>query len=243
MAPSTVTEPASAVARSRSAVFVDRDGVINEERRDYVTHWDAFRFLPGAIEAVVALARGGLDVLIVTNQSAINRGIVSYDDVERLHRRMLAALRRAGGRVRGVYVCPHTPDEGCACRKPKPGLLLQAAREHHLDLSRCYLIGDKLSDMEAGQAAGCRCMLVLTGLDAPPAEALDLAGAGSFRVFPSIREAVDQVLADQALADKAPADNAPPSEAVLWSEPPGDAGRRQQDALEPVDPISDCFRP
>ena len=196
----TPTEPASTRPPSRIAVFIDRDGVINEERRGYVTQWGEFRLLPGAVEALVALARAGLDVLIVTNQSAIHRGIVSLDDVRRLHQHMVATLHKAGGRVRGVYVCPHTPDEECTCRKPQPGLLLRAAAEHGLDLTRCYLIGDKLSDMEAGLAAGCRCLLVLSGLDAPPpVEDGAWAGAGRYRVFPSIREAVDQVLEDEAL--------------------------------------------
>lgn len=194
----TPMEPISTQPSSRTAVFVDRDGVINEERRGYVTRWGEFRFLPGAVEALVALARAGLDVFIVTNQSAIHQGIVSLDDVHRLHERLMATVRKAGGSVRGIYVCPHTPDEGCTCRKPRPGLLLRAAAEHHLDLTRCYLIGDKLSDMEAGHAVGCRCMLVRTGLDAPPAET-GATRAGPYRIFPTIREAATQVLADERL--------------------------------------------
>lgn len=189
----TLEQSASNRPPSRTAVFVDRDGVINRERRDYVTRWDDFCFLPGAVEALVALTRAGLDVIVITNQSAIHRGIVTAATVDGLHQRMVEVLRRAGGCVLAIYVCPHTPDEGCACRKPQPGLLLQAAREHGLDLARCYLIGDKLSDMEAGMAVGCRCLLVRTGLDAPPA---DTIVTERYRVFPSIREAVDAILVD-----------------------------------------------
>ena len=221
----TPMEPASTRPSSRTAVFVDRDGVINRERRDYVRQWGEFRFLPGAVETLVALARAGLDVFIVTNQSAIHRGLVSLDDVRRLHQHMVATIHRAGGRVRGVYVCPHTPDEECACRKPQPGLLLRAATEHGLDLARCYLIGDKVSDMEAGQAAGCRCMLVLTGLDAPPsAGGGGSAGPERYRVYPSIREAVAQVLQDEA--------------ALRPERTPGAKEHRPERGLEPARPVT-----
>lgn len=195
----SLSESAGSRSLPRTAVFVDRDGVINKERRHYVTRWSEFHFLPGAVEALVALTHAGLDVFVITNQSAIHRGLVTIDAVQRLHARMVAAIHEAGGRVRGVYLCPHTPDEGCACRKPRPGLLLRAAAEHDLDLTRCYVIGDKLSDMQAGLAAGCRCLLVLTGLDAPPsAEREGSTKADGYRVYGSIREAVAQVLEDEA---------------------------------------------
>lgn len=183
---------------SRAAVFVDRDGVINEERRDYVTRWSEFRFLPGAVEALVALSQAGLRVLVITNQSAIHRGLASRDDVRRLHRRMIASVARAGGRVDGVYVCPHRPDEECACRKPRPGLLLRAAARHRLDLARCYLIGDKLSDIEAGLAVGCRCILVSTGLDCTARSPQVESEPAAFRVCADIGAAVGHVLQDEA---------------------------------------------
>lgn len=193
-------EPADDRPPSRTAVFVDRDGVINEERRDYVTRWGEFHFLPGAIQALASLARAGLDVFVITNQSAIHRGITTPQEVRRLHRRMVAAIHGAGGRVRGVYVCPHRPDEECTCRKPQPGLLLRAAAEHGLDLAGCYLIGDKVSDMEAGLTVGCRCLLVLTGLDGPPSERRGaLANPEGYRIYASLQEAVAQVIQDEAL--------------------------------------------
>lgn len=183
---------------ARAAVFVDRDGVINEERREYVTRWSEFRFLPGAVEALVALSQAGLRVLVITNQSAIHRGLASRDDVRRLHRRMIASVARAGGRVDGVYVCPHRPDEGCACRKPRPGLLLRAAARHRLDLARCYLIGDKLSDIAAGLAVGCRCILVTTGLDCAPLSPQMVSDPVAFRVCADLGAAVGHILQDEA---------------------------------------------
>jgi histidinol-phosphate phosphatase family protein len=144
-------------------VFLDRDGVINEERSDYVENWGEFRFLPGALEAIAELNRAGFPVFIVSNQSAINRGITSARNVESIHRRMLTEIEEAGGRVEAVLYCQHKPDEQCNCRKPRPGLLKKAANEHGFELARCYLVGDKLSDIEAGRAVGCHCLLVLTG--------------------------------------------------------------------------------
>jgi len=182
-----------------TAVFVDRDGVINEERRAYVTRWSEFRFLPGALDALVALSQTGQRVLVITNQSAIHRGLATHADVRRLHRRMVAAVTAAGGRIDGIYVCPHRPDEGCDCRKPRPGLLLRAAAQHRLDLARCYLIGDKLTDIEAGLAVGCRCILVRTGLDDTAEFDRPETGPHAFRCFGDIRTAVDHILQSAAL--------------------------------------------
>jgi D-glycero-D-manno-heptose 1,7-bisphosphate phosphatase len=145
------------------AVFIDRDGVICRNRSDYVKSWEEFVFLPGARTALAHLATLDLPIVIVTNQSPINRQIIAADVVEEIHQRMTYAIKNAGGRVDRVLYCPHRPDEGCDCRKPQPGMLLTAARELDLDLSRSYLIGDAASDMQAGRVVGCRCYLVLTG--------------------------------------------------------------------------------
>ncbi len=145
------------------AVFVDRDGVICRNRDDYVKSWQEFVFLPGALEALTRLARLSLRIVVITNQSAINRGLVSVDVVEDINARMMSAIEAAGGRVDRVLYCPHRPDEHCACRKPRPGMLLAAADALKLDLSHSYLIGDAASDVQAGRAVGCRSYLVLTG--------------------------------------------------------------------------------
>ncbi len=148
---------------TRRAVFVDRDGVICRNRSDYVKSWEEFVFLPGALEALTELARTDLYIVIVTNQSAINRGIVSAETVEEINSRMVLAIEAAGGRVDRVMYCPHRPDEHCACRKPQPGMLVMAAEDLGLDLAHSYLIGDAETDMQAGRAVGCRRYLVLTG--------------------------------------------------------------------------------
>ena len=146
------------------AVFLDRDGVINRNRNDYVKRWEEFVFLPGALEALRQLARTQLLIIVVTNQSAINRGLVSMENVQEICHRMIEEIHNNGGRIDAVFVCPHRPDERCKCRKPEPGLLLEAADRLQLDLHQCYLIGDALSDIEAGLKVGCRVVMVRTGL-------------------------------------------------------------------------------
>ncbi len=145
------------------AVFLDRDGVINENRADHVIHPDDVRLVPGALGALALFARVGLPCYVVTNQAIVGRGVLSQPALDSIHHSISEAVRRAGGAIAGFYYCPHTPEQQCACRKPLPGLLQQAADDHDLDLTRCYLIGDALSDVQAAQAAGCTPILVRTG--------------------------------------------------------------------------------
>ncbi len=145
------------------AVFLDRDGVICENRPDHVKNWGEFQFLPGARTSLAALSRLGLAVVVVTNQAVVGRGLVPASVVDDIHRRMMADVASYGGRIDRVVYCPHRPDENCGCRKPRPGLLLQVANEMGIDLCRSYMIGDAASDLMAGQCAGCRTFIVLTG--------------------------------------------------------------------------------
>lgn len=145
------------------AVFVDRDGVINRNRKDHVKSWEEFQFLPGAIEALARLSQHGYQTVIVTNQAMVNRGIVPRNTVDEIHRRMVQQIEEGDGRVAAVVYCPHRPEEKCDCRKPQPGLLRQAARQLELDLAKSYFIGDAVSDVATAKAAGCLPILVLTG--------------------------------------------------------------------------------
>lgn len=145
------------------AVFLDRDGVINENRRDHVKDWSEFRFLPGAIEAIARLSRAGLRVFIVTNQAIIGRGVVSRETVDAINRRMVLAIQARGGRIEAIAYCPHRPEAQCPCRKPRPGLLFELASRYRVSLADSLIIGDALTDLEAGRAAGCETILVLTG--------------------------------------------------------------------------------
>ena len=147
----------------RPAIFLDRDGVINENRADHVMAWDQFVFVRGALAGLRTLAALDVPVIVVTNQAVVGRGDLPAETLQALHDRMCRLIERHGGRITAVYVCSHRPEDGCACRKPLPGLFVEAARDHDLDLASSYFIGDALTDIAAGQAAGCTTVLVRTG--------------------------------------------------------------------------------
>lgn len=146
----------------RPAIFLDRDGVINENLPGHVCRWEDFRFLPGTLDALRELGTS-IPIVIITNQGAIGRQLVSQDTVELIHRRMVSQIRAAGGNIAGILYCPHPPEARCRCRKPAPGMLLAAAARFGLDLRRSVFVGDALTDVEAGYRAGCRTILVRTG--------------------------------------------------------------------------------
>jgi D-glycero-D-manno-heptose 1,7-bisphosphate phosphatase len=148
----------------RRAVFLDRDGVLNYNRSDYVKSAAEWVAIPGAAEAVAALNRMGWTVIVVSNQAGLGRGLFDRAALDAITAKLRAALEAAGGAVDAIYYCPHTPGDGCDCRKPEPGLVLQAAREHGLDLTRSFFVGDSASDIECGRAAGVQTVLVETGL-------------------------------------------------------------------------------
>lgn len=151
----------------RRAVFFDRDGVLNEER-GYVTRPSHLVLYSRVVPLLQQLNASHVLAIVVTNQAAVARGLCTLEDVNVIHRSLEAHLDQRGVRVDAFYVCPHHPTEGarpiaCSCRKPEPGLLLQAANDFGLDLSRSLMIGDTAADIEAGQRAGCLTTLVLTG--------------------------------------------------------------------------------
>jgi D-glycero-D-manno-heptose 1,7-bisphosphate phosphatase len=147
----------------RPGILLDRDGVINENRPDHVKCWSEFEFLPGTLDALRNLAALRLPVAVVTNQSVIGRGLASQAAIEDINERMLAAVRATGGRIDGVWYCPHVPGAGCHCRKPAPGLLIAAAAALNFDLHRSFLVGDAVSDMRAALAVGACPIMVRTG--------------------------------------------------------------------------------
>ena len=176
------------------AVFLDRDGVINENRPEYVKSWDEFRFLPGALASLARLARSPFAIVVLSNQSAINRGLVSWPEVNAINARMVRQVEAHGGRIDGVYVCPHRPDEGCSCRKPEPGLLHQAAAELAIDLNSSYVVGDALADMQAGLKSRCIPLLVLTGRGQEELARAHETGVVDFIYFSALPQVVDFIL-------------------------------------------------
>ena len=147
----------------RAAVFLDRDGVIIENRLDYVKSWSEVRFLPEAVGALRRLSRTDYAVVLITNQSAVGRRIITLEQAREINQRVVSEIEAAGGRVHAAYLCPHHPDDRCECRKPAPGMFWQAARDLDLNLTGSYAIGDAASDMDAARSAGVQGILVLTG--------------------------------------------------------------------------------
>jgi len=147
------------------AIILDRDGTLNERppKAHYVTDWSKFKWLPGTLEALSMLVRAGYKIIIVTNQSGIARGIMTEDDLAAVHENMKTEMAAAGVSVDAIYYCPHGWDDGCFCRKPSPGMLFQAQRDFHLDLTKTIFVGDDERDVEAGEAAGCLTDLVRPG--------------------------------------------------------------------------------
>jgi D-glycero-D-manno-heptose 1,7-bisphosphate phosphatase len=168
-----------------AAVFLDRDGTINEEA-GYIGQTDVIRLIPGAAEAIRRINESGLKAVVVTNQSGVARGLFNEACVERVHTRLRGMLQAEGALIDAFYFCPHHPTEGkdqyrqdCDCRKPAPGLLLRAAAELHIDPARSYMVGDTLQDIEAGARAGVSGILVRTGHGEKSAATLAAAGSVS----------------------------------------------------------------
>ncbi len=145
----------------RRAVFVDRDGTLNQDS-GYVLSPDQFHLLPGVPEAIVRLNALGLLVIMITNQSAIGRGLMTERDLSHIHDKLTAILSAQGGTIDEVYWCPHHPDEACICRKPSTGLIEQAQKEFSLHLPECFFVGDKQSDLEAAKNAHIPAILVMS---------------------------------------------------------------------------------
>ena len=145
------------------AVLLDRDGVINQHRRDHVTSWERFEFLPRSLAALAGMRTLGLRVAVVTNQSAVGRGLMTAAALNEIHVRMLARCRDVGGRIDAVFACLHTPWDGCACRKPRPGLLVDALAALDERPADCIVVGDSPEDLRAAHAAGVPFILVRTG--------------------------------------------------------------------------------
>ena len=155
-------------------MFLDRDGVLIQNRADYVRSWEEAELLPRSIQALAKARDTEYKFILVTNQSGVGRGMITLDMAESINRQLVLEIHKAGGRLDGVYMCVHSPDQECACRKPKPGLLLAAEGQLGIDLERSILIGDALSDLEAGKAAGVgKVAMVRTGRGTEQSQTLE----------------------------------------------------------------------
>jgi D-glycero-D-manno-heptose 1,7-bisphosphate phosphatase len=199
MIDSPIASPAAPTAGAKKpAMFFDRDGVVIE-MVDYLSRIDQVALVPGVGTAIADLNRAGIPVVIVTNQSGIARGLLTEADLRGIHTHLTALLAREGARVDAIYYCPHHPDIGdaryrrrCECRKPAPGMLVQAARDLGLDLARSAFIGDHATDLEAGRRAGIgHSILVLTGHGKAAAERLAESELRPASVCPDVVSAIE----------------------------------------------------
>ncbi len=144
-------------------VILDRDGVINHDREDYVKSADECIPITGSIEAIVRLNKAGFTVVIATNQSGLAKGKFELEDLESMHEKLTQLVEENGGEIGGIFYCPHHPDDNCKCRKPKPGMLDAIEAEFNTSVEGCYFIGDSLRDLQAALVKGCIPALVKTG--------------------------------------------------------------------------------
>ena len=181
------------MASGARLVMIDRDGVINEDSGEFIKSVAEWRPIPGSLEAIASLHRAGWQVAVVTNQSGIGRGLYDEATLAQIHKHMRARVRAAGGELAGVYYCPHLPDDGCECRKPKPGMFRALERELGVSVVGAPYIGDRMSDVEAAEGVGARPMLVRTGTGAAT---VTLLGARRVPVFDDLAAAARTLLAE-----------------------------------------------
>lgn len=148
----------------KKVVFIDRDGVINKDSADYIKNCDEFEFLPGSLEAFKLLKAEDYETIVITNQSVIGRNMVTQDGLNAIFAKLTEGVAAAGGNIKDIFFCPHTPDDHCQCRKPLPGMILSAQKKYDIDLQTSYMIGDSAKDVECSKNAGCGySVLVRTG--------------------------------------------------------------------------------
>ena len=144
------------------AVFLDRDGVLNKERKDYVKTVQEIELFPNIEIPISKLQKKSFLVIVITNQSAINRGLTTHENIYAIHNFIQNYLEKFDTKINAFYYCPHRPDQNCNCRKPKPGLIKQAAADFNIDLSKSWMIGDNQTDFDAGIEAGCKSIILST---------------------------------------------------------------------------------
>ncbi|MBT8143674.1 MAG: D-glycero-beta-D-manno-heptose 1,7-bisphosphate 7-phosphatase [Gammaproteobacteria bacterium] len=176
-------------------VILDRDGTINRDSPSYIRCASDFQALPGSLEAIARFNQAGWRVAIATNQSGLGRGYFTISDLHDMHKRLHRELAAVGGSIDGIFFCPHTPQDGCQCRKPQPGLLLEVARRFDTALAGVPVIGDSQRDLQAAQTVGARPILVRTGNGSDAESQLNAAG-DQVETYDTLAAAADAILSE-----------------------------------------------
>lgn len=176
-------------------VILDRDGVINHDSPDYIKSARQWQPIDGSLEAIARLTHADYRVVVATNQAGIGKQLFDYEELFSIHDKMTRIVNELGGRIDGIFFCPHINEDNCACRKPRPGMLHQIAQRLQVDLSGVPMIGDSMRDLRAAQAAGAQPMLVLTGNGQNTRQALD-GPLKDTPVFNDLAGAVGHLLGD-----------------------------------------------
>ncbi len=172
---------------SKAAIFLDRDGVICEDRPDYVKSWSEFIFKPKAKSAIRQLNNAGYLVIVITNQGCIGKGMATEETIKDIHSKMEAEIEMAGGHLDAIYYCPHTKDDNCSCRKPKPGMVKSAAKAHNIDLSKSWFVGDSFAhDLPLAKSLGLKSILIPKKTDSQETA----SSAGADYIVPDLMSAV-----------------------------------------------------
>jgi D-glycero-D-manno-heptose 1,7-bisphosphate phosphatase len=169
-------------------IILDRDGVINYDSAQFIKSPEEWRPIEGSLDAIARLNQAGYRVVVATNQSGVGRGLFDMDTLNAIHEKMIKAVTQAGGRIEGIFYCPHAADSTCNCRKPRPGMLEEISRRFNVDLRGQPTVGDSLRDIQAGLAVGCVPYLVRTGKGEKTASSPDLPEGTA--IFPNLAAVV-----------------------------------------------------
>jgi D-glycero-D-manno-heptose 1,7-bisphosphate phosphatase len=180
---------------NQKVVFLDRDGVINKDSPAYIKDWKEFEFIPDSLEALQRLAAANITTIIISNQSAVNRGLMDLETLLDIHRRLKESVTASGGHIEDIFFCPHRPDEKCICRKPQTGLIRQACRRYNIDVKKTIMVGDSVRDIECARNAGCAAaVLVKSGYGREAADILTRKGISIDCIAEDLAAAIDWIL-------------------------------------------------
>lgn len=179
-----------------NTIILDRDGVINQDSDAYIKDPDEWIPIPGSLEAIARISQAGYQIVVATNQSGLARGLFDQATLDAIHQKMESAIESHGGKLDGIYYCPHGPDDGCSCRKPEPGLLLQIEQQLSIDLTQAIVVGDSLRDLQAASAVGAKPVLVLTGKGV---KTVDQINPEQIDIHPNLAHFVETLIAKPIL--------------------------------------------